>query len=412
MAVTQICAALIFLMVMGGFFTVAADDQARSEIRFAVAAQFPPYESRNEKGQLVGLNIELGNALCAQLKVRCTWVDQVFAGSIVALEQRRFDAIMGMASTPQRRQLIDFTEDLYPLTTHLVARKDSGLVPTVRSLRGKRIGVLAGSNREAFAQAQWAPAGVIVKSFWLNDQLIRSLVEGDIDATLQGTIEIREALLDTPYGQDFKFSGPAVVGEQLGNGVAIGLRKSGAALRDELNRALEQLKQNGEYLRITQRYLMEEKPSAMSGRGDGPQFHSGASGLSFSEVVRVGNILYLSDVLGLDERRNPVKGGASAQMKQAMSILRETLERHQSSLAHVVKCTLLLTDLDDLSQVNEVYLSYFLSDRLPARSVLSVRRLPRRALVAIECIAVTHDQEEPRSQAISLEESTKPPATK
>lgn len=232
---------------------------------------------------------------------------------------------------------------------------------------------------------------MIVKSFWLNDQLIRSLVEGDIDATLQGTIEIREALLDTPYGQDFKFSGPAVVGEQLGNGVAIGLRKSGAALRDELNHALEQLKQNGEYLRITQRYLMEEKPSAMSGRGDGPQFYSGASGLSFSEVVRVGNTLYLSDVLGLDERRNPVKGGASAQMKQAMSILRETLERHQSSLAHVVKCTLFLTDLDDLSQVNEVYLSYFPSDRLPARSVLSVRRLPRRATVAIECIAVTHE---------------------
>ncbi|WP_251029312.1 transporter substrate-binding domain-containing protein [Pseudomonas fluorescens] len=401
MAVTQVCAALIFLTVIGSFSTAAADNHLRSEIRFAIAAQFPPYESRNEKGQLVGLNIELGNALCAQLNVRCTWVDQVFPGSIAALEQRRFDSIMGMASTPQRRQLIDFTEDLYPLTTHLVARKDSGLVPTVRSLRGKRIGVLAGSNREAFAQAQWAPAGVIIKSFWLNDQLIRSLVAGDIDATLQGTIEIREALLDTPYGQNFTFSGPAVTGEQLGKGVAIGLRKADTALRDELNRALEELKQNGEYTRITLGYLREEERSATLGSSEGPQFYPGASGLPFSEVVRVGNTLYLSDVLGLDARRNPVKGGAPAQMKQAMNILRETLERHQSSLADVVKCTLLLTDLDDLRQVNEVYLSYFPSDRLPARSVLSVRRLPRRAMVAIECIAVIHDQEEPRDHADS-----------
>ncbi|QJI30912.1 transporter substrate-binding domain-containing protein [Pseudomonas sp. ADAK18] len=392
MAATQIGAALIFLMVMGSFSTVAADNQPRSEIRFAISSQFPPYESRDEKGQLVGLNIELGNALCAQLNVRCTWVDQVFAGSIAALEQRRFDAIMGMASTPQRRQLIDFTEDLYPLTTHLVARKDSGLVPTIRSLRGKRIGVLAGSNREAFAQAQWAPAGVIIKSFWLNDQLIRSLVAGDIDATLQGTIEIREALLDTPYGQDFTFSGPAVVGEQLGKGVSIGLRKADTALRDELNRALEQLKQNGESTRITQGYLLEEERSVTLGTIDGPPFYPSASGLPFSEVVRVGNTLYLSDVLGLDARRNPVKGGAPAQMKQAMNILRETLERHQSSLRHVVKCTLFLTDLDDLSQVSEVYLSYFPSDRLPARSVLSVRRLPRRASVAIECIAVTDER--------------------
>jgi len=271
---------------------------------------------------------------------------------------------------------------------------------------------LAGSNREAFAQAQWAPAGVIVKSFWLNDQLIRSLVAGDIDATLQGTIEIREALLDTPYGQDFTFSGPAVVGAQLGKGVAIGLRKADMALRDELNRALEQLKQTGEYKRITQRYLLEEKRLVTQGTRDALQFYPSASGLPFSEVVRVGNTLYLSDVLGLDERRNPVKGGAQAQMKQAMNILGETLERHQSSLAHVVKCTLLLTDLDDLRQVNEMYLSYFSPDRLPARSVLSVRRLPRKAVVAIECIAVIRDQEEPSDQAISTKESTKPPVTK
>ncbi|MCT7085195.1 transporter substrate-binding domain-containing protein, partial [Salmonella enterica subsp. enterica serovar Oranienburg] len=86
---------------------------------------------------------------------------------------------------------------LYPFTTRLVARRTSGLLPTVRSLKGKRVGVLLGSNREAFARAQWAPKGVIVKSFWLNDELARSLVAGDIDATLQGTVEIREALLDT-----------------------------------------------------------------------------------------------------------------------------------------------------------------------------------------------------------------------
>ncbi len=48
----------------------------RREIRFAVAAQFPPFQSRDQHGRLVGLNIELGNALCEQLNARCIWVDQ------------------------------------------------------------------------------------------------------------------------------------------------------------------------------------------------------------------------------------------------------------------------------------------------------------------------------------------------
>lgn len=110
--------AKIFVLSIGALLSGAfligpvAAAAPRSEIRFAISPLFPPYESRNAQGQLVGLNIELGNALCAQLDVRCTWVDQVFTHSIAALESRRFDAIMGMASTPQRRQLIDFTDDL------------------------------------------------------------------------------------------------------------------------------------------------------------------------------------------------------------------------------------------------------------------------------------------------------------
>lgn len=236
----------------------ATADEPRRDIRFAVAAQFPPFQSRNQQGQLVGLNIDLGNALCQQLNVRCTWVDQVLVENFPALEARQFDAIMGMAPTSKRRQWVSFTDNLYPFTTRLVARKTSGLLPNVGSLKGKRVGVLLGSNREAFARALWAPAGVIIKSFWLNDDLTRSLVSGHIDATLQGTVEIRRALLDTADGQDFGFLGPAVSAELLGNGVAIAVRKPDTALRNELNGALEQLMHNGEYQRILQPYNLEE----------------------------------------------------------------------------------------------------------------------------------------------------------
>ncbi|MCF4977215.1 transporter substrate-binding domain-containing protein [Pseudomonas gessardii] len=392
MAWAKIFVLSIGSLLSGSFLVGAAAGAApRSEIRFAISPLFPPYESRNAQGQLVGLNIELGNALCAQLDVRCTWVDQVFTHSIGALESRRFDAIMGMASTPQRRQLIDFSDDLYPLTTHLVARRYSGLMPTVRALKGKRVGVLTGSNREAFALAQWAPAGVIIKSFWLNDQLIRSLVAGDIDATLQGTAEIRQELLDTEQGQSFDFVGPPVTGQQLGTAVAIGVRKSDPELRRDLNRALEQLKQSGEHQRILQSYQQEEPEAATVQDTHGPQFYPSEVELPFSEAVRVGSMLYISTILGVDANRNLVKGGTGAQMTQVMTTLHDLLERHQSSLDRVVKCTLMLVDLDDLALVNQVYLGYFARSRLPARSVLAIRRLPHGARVAMECVALTEE---------------------
>ncbi|MGR3888165.1 transporter substrate-binding domain-containing protein [Pseudomonas sp. 1152_12] len=254
------------LLPLAAFFcSTATGDEPRDDIRFAVVAQFPPFQSRDQHGQLVGLNIDLGNALCQQLNTRCTWVDQVLVESFQALEARRFDAIMGIAPTSRRRQWASFTEHLYPFTTRLVARKASGLLPTVASLRGKRVGVLLGSNREAFARSKWAPAGVVIKSFWLNDELVRSLVAGHIDATLQGTVEIRKALLNTAVGQDFDFLGPAVSAELLGDGVAIAVRKPDIALRDELNHALEQLRQNGDYQRILQPYNLDEPATVHDG---------------------------------------------------------------------------------------------------------------------------------------------------
>lgn len=258
---------IVFLSSMVALTAGCAATAADPPIRFGVEALVPPFESRNAKGELIGLNIELGNALCAELKSRCVWVDQDYATNIAALEANRFDVIMPMTATPARRERIDFTDDLYPLSNRLVARKGANLQPQVQSLKGKRIGVLAGTSREAFAQARWASAGVTVRSFDLNNQLIASLLAGEIDATLQDSIEITQALLSQPQGQDFQFIGPVLKDPMLGTGVAMALRKTDTLLRDELNAALERLKQNGQYQSITQRYLPPVEPDSLRYRG-------------------------------------------------------------------------------------------------------------------------------------------------
>lgn len=351
------------------------------QIRFGVEALVPPFESRNDSGELVGLNIELGNALCAELQSRCVWIDQDYATNIEALEANRFDVIMPMTATPARRERIDFTDNLYPLSSRLVAREGSGLQPTAASLKGKRVGVLAGTSREAFAKARWADAGVTVRSFQFNDQLIAALQAGEIDATLQDAIEITHALLNHPQGRDFAFAGAALKDPMLGSGVAMALRKSDSVLRDNLNAALERLKQNGQYQAITQRYL----PSATA---DSPSYLPNDEGLPFSDAVQVGETVYLSGVLGIGADGELVKGGIVPQMTQTMENLRSALQRSGSSLAHVAKCTVILNDIKDFRAMNEVYQRYFPADRLPARTTFAAKALVLDARVEVECLAV------------------------
>lgn len=375
--------ALVLSAVTGTLCSVTyATEKGLTEIRFGVEALVPPFESRNAQGELVGLNIELGNALCAELKARCVWVDQDYATNLAALEARRFDAIMPMSATPARRQKIDFTDNLYPLETRLVARKRLGLVPDPKALQGKRIGVLAGTSREAYALARWVPHGVVVRSFNLNAELISSLLAGDIDATLQDTLEISNALLKTPEGADFEFAGLGIVDEMLGSGVAIGVRKNEPDLRIALNQALQRLKENGQYSLITQRYLQA------SNSDPAPMLYTPAEGgLPFSQTVQVGQTLYISGLLGLDERGKLVNGGIGAQTAKALETLRSTLKDKGLGMDRVAKCTVILADINDFAAMNKVYARYFPADRLPTRTTFAAGGLILDARVEIECLA-------------------------
>jgi lysine/arginine/ornithine transport system substrate-binding protein len=351
-----------------------------SEIRFGVEADVPPFEYRDAQGALAGLDIELGNALCAELSARCVWVDQPYATNVAALQAGRFDAIMPMTATPARREIVDFTQDLYALESRLVAPRGTNVLPIPQSLRGKRVGVLAGTSREAFAQARWASQGVTVRSFGLNSELIRSLLAGEIDATLQNTIEISQALLNTPQGAGYAFAGPAVVDEMLGGGVAIATRKADPDLTAALNKALQRLKDNGKYAAITEPYLGAAplKPVKM--------IYTPAEGLPFSEMVQVGQTVYVSGQLGLDANGNLVPGGIRRETAQALENVRANLQAKGIGMDRVAKCMVILADLNDFAAMNQVYASYFPANRLPARATFGAKLLAN-ARVEIECMA-------------------------
>lgn len=111
------------------------------------------------------------------------------------------------------------------------------------------------------------------------------------------------------------------------------------------------------------------------------------AGLPFSDAVRVGDMLYLSGVIGITPGGTElVAGGIAAETRQAMENIRAVLEENGSSLDRVVKCTIMLADMAEWPEMNEVYVTFF-QENLPARSAFGTDGLALDARVEIECLA-------------------------
>jgi 2-iminobutanoate/2-iminopropanoate deaminase len=98
----------------------------------------------------------------------------------------------------------------------------------------------------------------------------------------------------------------------------------------------------------------------------------------FAPIVRTGDLLFLSGVIG--------RGDIRTATRQSLEGIRSRLEAVGSSMDDLVKCTVFLIDMDDYGAMNEVYGEFFPSNP-PARSAIAVRALPVNAQVEIECIA-------------------------
>jgi len=110
-------------------------------------------------------------------------------------------------------------------------------------------------------------------------------------------------------------------------------------------------------------------------------------GLPFSDAVRTGNLLILSGQLGnLPGTRTLAPGGMAGQARQAMENIKAIVEANDLSMADVVKCTVMLADMDDWAAFNDVYLPYF-PGRKPARSAFGAAGLAYGAKLEIECWA-------------------------
>ena len=117
-----------------------------------------------------------------------------------------------------------------------------------------------------------------------------------------------------------------------------------------------------------------------------PQFK--ATGLPFSEAVRVGDVLYMSGCLGnIPGTMKLVDGGMEAEARQTMENIGRVLSLNGIGFDNIIKCAVMLADMGKWADFNRVYTSYFKSERLPARSAFGVNALALGAQLELECMA-------------------------
>ncbi|WP_446050294.1 RidA family protein [Zobellia laminariae] len=109
----------------------------------------------------------------------------------------------------------------------------------------------------------------------------------------------------------------------------------------------------------------------------------------YNQAILSGDTLYISGQIPIDPATgNLVEGDISKETRQSMENLKAILTAADMTFEHVVKSNIFLNDMNQFSQVNEVYGSYFNSETAPARETVEVANLPKFVNVEISMIAV------------------------
>jgi polar amino acid transport system substrate-binding protein len=229
---------------------------AQEVLKLGTEGAYPPFNNLTADGKIEGFDIDIGNALCEQMKVKCEWVTQDWDGIIPALQAGKFDAIIAsMSITPERAEKVDFTHKYYNTPSALAAAKDTDIKGvTKEDLAGKTIGVATSTTHFNYAQQTYTDS--TVKGYPSSPEEQLDLANGRLDA-IQDDIVVLSQWLDTPDGACCKILGvpePQPV-EVFGPGAGIAVRKGETDLVNKLNAAIDAIRANGKYKEINDKYF-------------------------------------------------------------------------------------------------------------------------------------------------------------
>ncbi len=235
---------LLLAVILAG----SALSAGAQNITFAMEPSYPPFESTDEKGDIVGFDVDIANAICQAIEANCQFKAQAFDALIPSLiKGRGFDAaISAIDITEARAKQVAFSAPYYESSASFIAVKGRGDLASA-----KTVGVQNGTTYQQYVNAQAKQYNT--KSYASVQDAILDLKNGRIDL-LFGDTDVLRDMLDK--NEELAFVGERVTDKRyFNNGFGIAVNKSNTVLLESLNKGISAIKANGEYQKIYDKWM-------------------------------------------------------------------------------------------------------------------------------------------------------------
>ena len=240
-----------FLLAAAATLVFSANAMAAEKLRMGIEAAYPPFNNKDASGQVVGFDKDIGDALCAKMKVECEVVTSDWDGIIPALNAKKFDFLVSSLSiTDERKQAVDFTDPYYSNKLQFIAPKNVDFKTDKDSLKGKTIGTQRATLAGTWLEDTYAD-DIKVSLYDTQENAYLDLTSGRVDAILADKYANYD-WLKSDAGKNYEFKGdPVVESDKIG----IAVRKGDNELRNKLNAAIKEIVADGTYKKINDKYF-------------------------------------------------------------------------------------------------------------------------------------------------------------
>lgn len=219
----------------------------KEEFKFAMSGLYKPFNFK-EKGQLVGFDVEIGEALAEKMGMKAVPVTNPWETLIQGLQAEKYDAILAsMTITDERLKSVNFTKPYYQSGAQIFVADKNSAITSKEDLKGKKIGVVKASTFKEFALTFTDSS--LVTEYDSDITALMDLPTGRLDAVITDQmVGFRVIKEDAIKIKD--------VGELLSSDdQAIAVRKDDDQLLEKLNKALDEIIKDGTYDKISQKWF-------------------------------------------------------------------------------------------------------------------------------------------------------------
>jgi cystine transport system substrate-binding protein len=216
-------------------------------IKIGTEGTYAPFTFHDKDGKLTGFDIEIANEVAKRLGVKAEYIETQWDGMFAGLDSKRFDMIANeVGISPDRQQKYDFSDPYIASKAVLIVSKDNNDIKSFADLKGRKSAQTLTANLTEIARSNGADI-VGVDGF---NQSIDLLVSKRVDATVNDSLSFLDVMKQKP---DLPLKKVAEQADSVKNGMMF--RKGSKELVSAVNKALADMRSDGTYLKISEKFF-------------------------------------------------------------------------------------------------------------------------------------------------------------